>query len=71
MEATFEYSGEGTVNFYCGTKISAGKPVTLKDEVFIKKARAVCAEPESLLSEVVEEAEAEVEENPEAEVEAE
>ncbi len=62
MEATFEYSGEGTVNFYDGTEISKGQPVTLDKENFIMKARAVCAVEDSLLSEVVEEEQEEQEE---------
>ncbi len=61
MEATFEYSGEGTVNFYDGTEISAGNPVTLDKENFIAKARAVCAVEDSLFSEVVEDQEADQE----------
>ena len=50
--ATFRFNGESEVNFYSGTTISKDKPVTLDDEFFIEKARAVCAQEGSLLEEV-------------------
>lgn len=50
--AKFKYNGDGEVAFYGGTTISKKSPVTLEDEFFIEKARALCAAEDSLFEEM-------------------